>query len=268
MLRILIVVVLLLSGISKIIYSQSIPKSLYIVNTLGENLSSINLDNHTVNQNALALGLYTNEVKISGDKGYVINSGLNEIQVFDLNTMTTTSKIQLESSTNPYNMDFINDSLAVISLLITNKLAIVNVYSGQIINSILVGNGPEGVKYYAGKIYVTNTNYNCVGYDPGTVSVIDAVSQTVVNTINVGTNPQSEDIDINGNLIIGCTGNYSNESGRVDVIDISADTLKYSIDFNTSITSVRINSLNKLYIGKFGYGVMVYNLNTRTFERS
>lgn len=264
MLKITLLIVLV---VSQIIYGQSLHKSLYVVNTLGENLSFINLENQTVNSNAATLGLYTNEIKIRGSKGYIINSGLNEIQVINLQSFSTLTRISTGTGTNPYNMDFVNDSLAVVSLLFTNKVAIINVNSGSVVQNINVGYGPEGVKYYNGKIYVTNTNFNGVGYDPGSISVIDAASLTVINTIDVGVNPQSIDVDTNGNLIVACTGDYASVLSQVDVIDLSADTVLNSIPVSTFINSVFINSNNKIYITTYGYGVMVYNLVTQAFER-
>jgi type IX secretion system substrate protein len=251
----------------QIVVGQTIPKSLYIVNSLGENLSFVNLENHGVNSNAATLGLYTNQIKIRRDKGYVVNSGLNELQIINLQTFSTMNQIPLGTGTNPYNMDFINDSLCAVSLLFTNQVAIVNVNSGQVVQNINVGNGPEGLKYYNGKIYVTNTNFNGAGYDPGTVSVIDVSSLTVENTISVGTNPQSADIDSNGNLIVSCTGDYASVYSQVDVVNLTSGSVTNSIPLNTFITSVFVNSNNKVYITTFGFGVMVYDLTSQTFER-
>jgi len=252
---------------SQLVIGQTIPKSLYVVNTLGENLSFINLDNQNVNSNAATLGRYANEIKIRGNKGYVVNSGVNELQVIDLQTLSTLNQISLGTGTNPYNMDFINDSLAAVSLLFTNQAAIVNVNSGQVVQNVSVGSGPEGVKYYAGKIYVTNTGYNGLGYDPGTVSVIDATSLSVINTINVGTNPQSADVDINGNLIVSCTGDYSSIPSQIDIVDLVSGTVTSSVQFTGFITSVYVNHNNKVYISTYGYGVMVYDLTLLAFDR-
>jgi len=253
--------------IGQLVIGQTIPKSLYIVNSLGENLSVVNLENQTINSNAATLGLYTNQIKIRGDIGCVVNSGLNELQVIDLHTNLTIRQIPLGTGTNPYNVDFINDSLVAVSLLFTNQVAIVNVNSGQVAQNITIGSGPEGVKYYNGKIYVTNTGFNGAGYDPGTVSVINATTFAVEDTITVGTNPQSVDIDSSGNLIVSCTGDYVSAYGRVDVVDLSTGLVTNSIPLNTFITSVFVNSNNKIYISTFGFGVMVYNLANQIFER-
>ena len=49
-------------------------------------------------------------------------------------------------------------------------------------------------------------------------------------------NPQSANIDANGNLIVACTGNYVSVFGHVDIIDVSSGTVTDSISLNASIT--------------------------------
>jgi len=243
-----------------------IPKSAYVVNSIGENLSMIDLDKQYVISNAEPLGLWTNQLVVKGNKAYVVNSGLNEIQVIDLYMLNTVQNIDVGTGTNPYAIDFVNDSIAVVSLLIVNQVAFIDVNTEQIIKKVNVGSGPEGIIYTDGKVYVANSGFNGVGYDPGVVSVID-LSDYSVSDISVGINPQDLDVDINGNLIIACTGDYSSVPGQMYVINTSVDTVLYSTVVNNAITAVVVNSMNKAYLGSFGFGILVYDLDKHTFER-
>ena len=243
-----------------------LPKSAYVVNSIGENLSMINLDEQYVISDAEPLGLWTNQLVVKGNKAYVINSGSNEIQVIDLYTLNTIKNIDVGTGTNPYAIDFVNDSIAVVSLLIVNQVAFVNVNTEQVIKNVNVGSGPEGIIYTDGRVYVANSGFNGVGYDPGVISVID-ISSYSVSDISVGINPQDLDVDINGNLIIACTGDYSSVPGQMYVIDTSVDTVLYSIVVDNAITAVVVNSMNKAYLGSFGFGILVYDLDQRAFER-
>ena len=130
-------------------FSQ-IPNSAYIVNTLGENLSRINIDDQNVTADAATLGLFTNQVVVHGDRAYVVNSGANEIQVIELATMNTTQNIPTGQGTNPWAIEFVNDSLAAISLLFTNQVLFVNMNTEETVETITVGSGPEGMKYHDG----------------------------------------------------------------------------------------------------------------------
>ncbi|MCK4894394.1 MAG: hypothetical protein KAT07_10520, partial [Calditrichia bacterium] len=159
--------------------SAQIPKSAYIVNTLGESMSIIDLDNQVVLQPPKPLGLYANEIEVAREKAYVVISGLNEIRIFDLVTLSDQGSIHLGSGTNPYGIAMVNDSIAVVSLLWTNQVAFVNVITRQIETFVSVGSGPQGVLFFQGKVYVANSGYNPPGYDPGKVSVIDLNGYTV-----------------------------------------------------------------------------------------
>lgn len=260
------VVPILFALLTTLLVAQ-IPKSLFVANSLGQNISTVNLENGNVNQDALPLGLFPNFIKIRGDRAYVINSGTNEVQIVDLASISTIASIDLGASSNPWAMDFINDSLAAVSLWLANQVAIINVNTRQIIQHVAAGTAPEGVKYFDGKIYVANSGYNGSGYDPGTISVIDASSFVVLDTIAVSINPQDLDVSSQGQLVVICTGDYGVIKSQLDIIDLGSSTLDYSIILNLIATGVRVNSLNQCYMGTSFDGVMVYNLNSESFER-
>lgn len=241
-------------------------KSAFIVNTLGENLSVINLETNQVNKDAKNLGHYTNQIVIRKDFGYVINSLINEVEVINLASLSTIKQIDVGTGTNPYGMDFVNDSVAVISLLIKNQVLFVNVKNNKIIKIISVKNGPQGVKYAYGKVYVANSGFNGSGYDPGLVSVIDLDSYSI-SDIPVGTNPQALDVTTFGKIVVACTGDYGSIRPQLNIIDIETDTVEFSLDLDLFITNVRINSDNIAYLATFGSGVMVYDLDKKVFIR-
>ena len=243
-------------------FSQ-IPNSAYIVNTLGENLSRINIDDQNVTADAATLGLFTNQVVVHGDRAYVVNSGANEIQVIELATMNTTQNIPTGQGTNPWAIEFVNDSLAAISLLFTNQVLFVNMNTEETVETITVGSGPEGMKYHDGRLYVANSGFVYPAFEPGTVSVI-RMDDFTVSTITVGTNPQALALDSQGNIIVACSGNFADISGEVDVIDTSADTLLHAESLNSTITFVAVDGNDQAYLSTFGAGVLVYDIPGRS----
>ena len=271
MTQFLTVVLMALFIISADGFSQTIPKSAYVLNSVANTLSVINLENQTVILDILSPGVNSmpNHMVIRNGKGYVVNSGTNSIMVFDLALLQKIKFIPLPNESNPWAMDFINDSLTAVTFFNTDETAIVNVNTNQIIHTIQVGYSPEAVKYYNGKIYVANTGYihYTLPYDPGSVSVIDACSYAIVDTILVGTNPQGLDVDSQGNLLVACTGVYPTSSGEFDIVDTNTNTVSLSISLSSHITAVRVNSADKAYLATYGNGVMVYDLTSQTFER-
>ncbi|NIT57822.1 MAG: hypothetical protein GWN00_16815 [Aliifodinibius sp.] len=246
-----------------------IPRSAYVINNLGQNLSVIKLDSNAVTADALPTGQIPNQILLRDTKAYVVNSGTNDLQVIDLEALSTIQTIDLGSGTNPYNMDFLNDSLAVVSLLLTNEVAIVNLNTAQVEDNISVGSSPEGVLCYQQKIYVANSGFNGSGYDPGKLSVIDVSNPNSfsVDSISTGLNPQHLAMDSQQKVIVACSGNFSNVSGQIDIVDASVDSVIQSIPVNIPITTVAVNTLDKAYLGTFGSGIVVYNLQQGTFER-
>lgn len=246
--------------------TSQIDKKIYVVNTLGENLSVIDLEDGKVNSNAKSLGLFTNQIVVRGEKGFVINSGFNEIEIFNLHNLETIKRIDLGTGTNPYAMDFVNDSIAVVSLLQTNSIVFVNVLNNQVIKDVDVGNGPQGVKVINDKVYVANSGYNGSGYDPGIVSVV-VLNDYSVSEIPVGVNAQSIDSDSQGDVVVICTGDYANIGSELAVINSKEDTVRYTVPLDVAVTQVGINSDDVAYIASFGSGVIIYDLKEQIFLR-
>lgn len=243
-----------------------VPFSAYVVNTLGENLSMINLETHTVNPNAAALALYSNQVAIRGEKAYVVISGLNEIRVLDLATLATLQTIDTGVGSNPWEIEFISDELAAVSLLFTNQVKFIELQTGQTLQTVTVGTGPEGLLYSNGYLYVANSGFNGSGFDPGTVSVIN-LSNYSQSSISVGINPQSLDKDSQGNIVVACSGDYVSIGGQMDVIDPLSFQVIHSVPAGTAITSVAISPEDRAYLATSGFGVLVYHLAGQVFER-
>jgi len=264
--------IILFSGV---VYSQQTPKSAFVVNSVANTLSVVNLENHTVIEDTLSPGQGSNpnHLVLRNGRGYVVNSGINDIMVFDIPTLKEVSRIALPNGSNPWAMEFINDSLAAVSYFLTDSVALVNVKSGKIIKTVRVGISPEGLKFHNGKLYVANTGFVAFGvpYEVGKVSVIDPVTFTVVDSIRVGINPQNFDVDSKGNLLVACTGDYSSIMGEIDIIDATADTIISKLQTNVFVKSVSVNSADKGYLAvltpSFQAGVIVYDFNQNDFEK-
>jgi len=249
---------------------QSIPRRAFVVNTVANTLSVLDIDGQSMIVDTLSPGPNSipNYLAIRNGKGYVINSGINDIMVFDIPTLHEIKHIPLPNGSNPWAMDFINDSVSVVALNLTDQVAFLNVYTNDILDLVNVGIGPEAVKYHDGKIYVANSGFINVGqpYAPGIISVLHAQTFSLFNSIGVSINPQDLDIDANGNLLVACTGNYSTTNSKMEIIDTSIDTVVQSVNLNSFVTGVRVSPNNKAYLATYGQGVLVYNLISQIFE--
>jgi DNA-binding beta-propeller fold protein YncE len=245
--------------------------NVYVLNTLSQNLSVVNPATGDVTPDAAALGLYTNDIKIRNNRIYVANSGINEIQVIDINSLQTVNSFDTGTGTNPYLMEFINDSTIAVTLLFTNEVAFINLESGEI-TKIQTGSGPTGLKYTDGLLYVCNTNFITFGeYGPGTIDVIDPSTLTHVDTITVGTNPNLIDVNSGEDFFVLSTGNYADIPSKIFRLDKFSHevTDSISIQGDPSLSNMFIDQLNRMFLtlsSSDEYGnIIVYDLDKSEF---
>ncbi len=253
---------------------QAVDPHAYVINTTGETLSKINLANGMVRNNIITLGSdilsYPNQIVIRDTLAYVIASGTNEIQIINLNNETTVDFIPMPQYSNPYWMDFSDARFAYVSLLFNNSVAHVDVINRMIVDEIPVGNGPEGLVITGGKVFVANSAYNFStgGYDPGTVSVIEIATNTVVKTISTNLNPQMLCLDDSGHIHVVCTGDYAGTTGRINVIDPISETVVASFAVGGYPAQISIGPDGVAYVcaPDWTYNSRIFTYNAATYE--
>ena len=144
-----------------VVFAQNPPKSAFVLNSVANTLSVINLENNQVIVDTLSSGAnsYPNDIEIRNNRGYVLNSGTNSIMVFDIQTLHKIKTIPLPNGVNPWSICFVSDSLAAVSFFVTDEIGLVNVYTNQVEQIIRVGIGPEGIAYKDNRLYVANSGY-------------------------------------------------------------------------------------------------------------
>jgi len=218
--------------------------------------------------NAFGAGAAPNQMLIADGMGYIVNSVSNTLQIVDLDTnRDVRPPIYLGDGANPMQMALPGNGKAYISLLLANEVAVVDLRSGEVTNRIKVGTAPTGMASAAGKVYVTNTAFsydptaNKVTYGQGSVSVIDAISEKVVKTIPVGTNPQFTALDPKGRVHVSCTGDYGPTPGEIDVIDPRIDTVVAKVPIGGAPGPIAITFDGRAYVADSIYGVTGYDAN-------
>ncbi len=233
---------------------------LLVVNSLGETLSLIYLNDGKVDNNILTLGLWTNHIVINSAENiaYVVNSGENNVQVINLASLTDVCMIDVGIGQNPYRMAII-DTLGFVTNFLTNTVSVINLNEDCVVDTIPVGIAPEGILVHRNKVYVTNTGYSYGTYAQGTVSVIDINTRQVEATINVPTNPQEIASDPVGNLHIVCTGDYtSGAAGKIVVIDTDTRCIIDTVLLGGSPCGVVFTSEEIAYVVGYWGGLMSY----------
>lgn len=203
------------------------PTFAYIANNDGT-VSKINISTNTVVE-TIPVGSAPKGVGITPDgrKVYVTNFSDGTVSVVDSASNTVSTTIDLITGSNPgpyavacnpvspwaYVPSCYSDSVFVINTVDDTVYASVNTGAGASPRGVAVS--PDGTK-----IYVTN-------YSNNNVSVIDAATNTVSKTINVGTSPY--DVCFSPDGTKAYVTNRDNSPGIVSVINTATDEVISSI---------------------------------------
>jgi len=221
---------------------------IYAVNSESRTLSRIDTDSQSIDNSFAQLGLTPNLMTLDEDHIWVVCSGDNTIQELDRQTGSLLRTLPVAPSCNPWDVLKIGDYLYVTGLF-TDKLYKLSLASGTVVGSLQVGTAPEGLAAYGDLLFVANTGGYQNNYANSSVSVVDLSDFSVVNTIPVWSNPQYLKA-LDGRLHVSCTGNWSDLSGKIDVIDIPSQEHLARIDLNGRLMSVWFSSEGIALVGE------------------
>ncbi|NQV16808.1 YncE family protein, partial [bacterium] len=222
--------------------------ALYVLNAIGVSLSQVDLELDEVSNDVAILGQWPNQVTFHDGKVYVVNSGTNNIMIFDPDdSFAAETPIALGDGNNPMNMVFYDNTTAYVACSASGKVLKVNLTTKTVDMEITAGTGTTGIAMADGKIYATNSGFNPdYTYSAGSVTVINGATGAVVTTIAVDTNPQSAAVDPNGMVHVVCTGDYWSAFGKVAIIDPASDTVTNTVSTESSPGSISISESDNM----------------------
>lgn len=243
--------------------------AVYVLNSAATSISVIDLEEDSVYNNVATVGMWPNQLVYRDGKLYCVNSGSNNIMIWDVSTWTAEAPIALGADNNPMNMVFYSDDVAYVACSMSNAVLQIDMTTKTVTKTMKAGTGCTGIAIANDKVYAANTGYAGWGspYLPGTVTVFNAVTGDSIKTIDVSTNPQAIDVDETGKLHVVCTGDYgATASGAISVIDPTTDAAiaTYSLSPSTP-GSIAIDVVNNVgFCGAWGMGAVAYNTTDGT----
>ena len=231
----------------------------YVINATGETLSRINLATGDVDNDLLTLGSdiysYPSQIVIVDSLAYVLNSGTDEIQIIDLNAVSTLGYVNTGSGSNPYWMEFYDQRYLYITLWVDGALVRFDMESGLLDGSWPIGPSPEGILIHDHKVYVAVTAFNQSNwtFGQGRVAVFDTQTEQFVADIPVGKNPQYLARDGAGRIHVVCTGDYYSAFGMVYIIEPDVDSVLDSIQIGGFPGAITMGSDNLAYMAAGGW---------------
>ncbi len=237
----------------------SLKGDLFVLNTISQTLSRIDLATQTVNNTFASAGLYSNQMAVTEDYIYLTNSGDNNLRKINIETGALSATIPLADYSNPYDI-VIHEGFAYVTGMLTDKVYKIDLATDEVEAELAVGVAPQGLFIYKDILYVANSGFQYPAYLPGELTVIDLPSFTIMKTLSVPLNPQRMIVDSNGFLHLVCTGNYGDETGNIAVIDTSLHEIIQVIPLTTFPANIVITPGGRVYVGdSFGGGVFAYD---------
>lgn len=252
----------------------------YIINEggFGSSNASIDLFNKDSNKlfsnvfeavNNRPLGDVAQSMNIVNGKGYIILNGSAKVEVIKATNALSIATITGFSS--PRFMVNKDTTRAFVSDWTSNSVKEISLVSNEIVRSIPVGTGPEGMCIVGNKLYVAN----CGGYGlDSTVSVIDLTSNVETKKIKVGDAPVAVQVDVNGNVWVLCRGSYGvdfmtsddDTKGQFVKIDAATDNILASISIGEKgdhPDKIKMNAAKNamFYLSSYNFLSGVYKFN-------
>jgi YVTN family beta-propeller protein len=241
----------------------------YVVNSLAETLTKIDLETGAVSNHVVTLGEVPNQVVYHDGYLYAVNSVSADIYKIDPVTYNIISTVFLPVGSNPYFATFDGD-YGYVTCWVSGQVYKFDIYTSALVSDVNIGNYPEGIIFDNGLLYVTRTYFNPNNwtYGQGDIAVIDPADMSFLNSYNIGTNPQWIGRASDGNLHIVCTGNYVDIEGSVYIFNPSTNMVTDSILIGGQPANLAVagDGIGYLSAGGWVNNGHLYSYNTATLE--
>ncbi|MEE9553555.1 MAG: hypothetical protein V3W18_04585 [candidate division Zixibacteria bacterium] len=244
-------VLILTLSLTSISYAQ---RQAYVVNSLAETLSFIDLETGSVENHIVTLGEAPNQAVYHGGYIYVVNSISADIMKIEPENRQIAADIYLPIGSNPYFMAF-SDDYCFVTGFVSGDIYKIDLSSNEIVDETSIGGYPEGILYHDGYVYVTQTyfNPNDYSYGQGKITVLNAETLANEGQYDIGTNPQWISGSSDGDLHIVCTGNYFDIFGAVYIFDPVSRTVIDSVNIGGMPANMAISPEGIGYLAAGGW---------------
>jgi hypothetical protein len=176
--------------------------------------------------NGRPLGDVPNSMEMKGDMAYIIVNNSGKIEVVKKNTLQSVTAIT--GLISPRNIGFVSSSKAYVTSMYSDSLVIINLNSLSVSGYINLRRSSESIVISGDKAFVASW----VGGNE--VMVINSLSDEVVDSVEVGIEPESMVIDRNNMLWVLCNGGWMRENfAELDGINTVTNTIEKHIVFPT-----------------------------------
>jgi YVTN family beta-propeller protein len=182
------------------------------------------------NRNGRPLGDVPNSMTIIGEYAYIVVNNSGKIEVINKNTLESVATI--EGLNSPRNISFANNNRAYITSLYSKSVTILDLMSNSILGYINLGHTSESIIVLGNKAFISNWAGG------NKVMVVNTTNNQVMDSIEVGIEPESMVLDKNNMLWVLCNGGWErNNFAELIAINTSTDGIDKRLVFPTRIAS-------------------------------
>ena len=214
-----------------------------------ETLSVVNLDHpdlkKAVSADIAQLGVAPNDVQITGNLAYIVNTFSHHVQVINLKTGDSLGVISTGIGSEPEKIALLNNDRAYVTCGGTDEVVLIDLKGKMVLQRIQTGSKPWGLTILNKKVYVANSAAIWTGqemkYGQSSVSVISTDTNQLITTIEVPTNATEVTSDANNTVLVVSTGDYSKVLGELTLIDSNKDNIKKQISLKSTPGAITVN---------------------------
>lgn len=176
------------------------------------------------NVNSRPLGDVPFTMIISGEKAYIVVNNSGKIEVVDKKTISSLKTIT--SLISPRYILPVNSNKAYISSLYSDKVTILDLESDTVSGYIDIRRTSEAMLLKGDKAYVSCWSSG------NEIMIINTITDEVIDSVEVGQEPESLVLDKTGRIWVLCSGGYTGESNaELIAINTTTDEVEKRIAF-------------------------------------
>ena len=183
-----------------------------------------------LNINERPLGDVPNSMLIYGELAYIIVNNSGKIEVVNKNTLI--SETTITGLISPRNMALASSTKAYVTSMYSDSMAIINLLTNTVTGYINLRRTSESVIVSGAKAFISNW----IGGNE--IMVVDITNNKVVDSIKVGTEPESMVLDKNKMLWVLCNGGWTRTiQAELNVINTATNIVAKEIVFTDKLAS-------------------------------
>ena len=154
--------------------------------------------------NLRPLGDVPNYMIIQGDYAYIVVNNSGKIEVVNRNSLESIKTI--EGLISPRYISLIGSAKAYVSSLYSDSIAIIDLTTNTITGHIDIGRSSEAIVSFSGKAFAAHW------YGGSKIMVINTLNDKLIDSIEVGMEPESMVLDKNAVLWVLCNGGWKRDN--------------------------------------------------------